>query len=106
MTDWRNVPAYPWRDPAFQAAHPVPPLMIGERVAWAFMAYGKTDGFSGVHRVADLEAEPNDHDGYTFCGVPIPVESRRIAAGLRSLDVCLECEIAAACARTSMRVSA
>ena len=106
VTDWGSVPAYPWRDPALQAAYPPASLTIGERVAWAFMAYGKTDGFSGVHRVADLEAEPNEHDGHTFCGLPIPVSARRLATVHRSLDTCMTCEIAAASARASMRVSA
>src|SRR3990167_11148395 len=97
MTNWRNVPAYPWRDdPDLQAAHPTPPLEIGARVAWACKSYGMTNGLSGMHRVGSIESEPHEYDGHTFCGGPIPLASCRVVATLRSVDVCLECEIAAA----------
>lgn len=78
------------------------PLSYGQRVLWTEMTIraGWTDGLSAVHRVMDLEGEPDVFDGHTFCGLTIPPELRRLPLNLsRVVDRCIRCEIAAAKAR-------
>lgn len=68
------------------------PLELGRAVAWVECRFGRTDGFSLVHRVG----EPFGDAPHTMCGERVPAAIRLVAPLtpnlIRSLGRCRYCE--------------
>ena len=92
MTDWGDVPAYPYRtDEALRnPPPPLPPLTLGAEVAWTETTVGGvTDGISDVHLASD-EAEK------ALCGAWIPTGDIRRLPIVRRMRRCGRCQHALA----------
>lgn len=74
---------------ALTAALEITPLVVGQEVAWTFNGHmGTTDGFSVIHRVADVVKLE------TCCGEEIPPAKSRVAIDAlwrKALRPCKSC---------------